>query len=77
MGCEKEAKHRSCIEMGNNFKKCHKYRAGDRYWLLCMEEKLTIASYENIKELINQRNEVLNIYKHNKDSLLGNNNTCQ
>ena len=77
MGCEKEAKHKYHIEM-KNYKKSHKYRAGHRYLLLCMEEKLTIASYKNTKELLNQRNEVLNVCRHKKDSLLGNNNnTCK
>ena len=39
-------------------KKCKKYKAGDRYSLLCMEEKLVIASYNNPSELLNQRSEI-------------------
>ena len=43
-----------------------------------MEGKVTIASYENTKELLNQRNEVLNVCRRKKDLLLGNNNnTCK
>ena len=36
-----------------------------------MEEKLSIISYNNPKELLNHRSEVLNICKHRKNCLLG------
>ena len=39
--------------MGDNKKKCCKYKAGDKYTLSCMEEKLAIASYNNPNELLN------------------------
>ena len=52
-------------------KKCHKYRAGNKYCLLCMEEKLAIASYDNSRELLNQRSEVLNTCRHRREYLLG------
>ena len=47
-------------------KNCWKYKAGDRYWLLCIEEKLTIASYNNPNELLNQRSEILRACRHKK-----------
>ena len=36
-----------------------------------MEEKLTIASYNNPNELLNQTLEILNVCKHEKSMLLG------
>ncbi len=39
--------------MRNSKKKCSKYRAGDRDCILCNEEKLSIASY-NDKDWLNQ-----------------------
>ena len=44
-------------------KKCRKYRAGDRDCILCNEEKLAIASYNN-RDLLNQRSEILNACRH-------------
>ena len=44
-------------------KKCRKYRAGDSDCLLCMEEKLAIASCKS-REMLNQRLEVLKSCKH-------------
>ena len=41
-------------------KKCFKYKLGDKYCQLCMEEKLAIASYNNLNELLDQRSEILN-----------------
>ena len=38
-----------------DIKRCYRYKAGDKYCLLCMEEKLTIAFYDNTNELLNQR----------------------
>ena len=49
--------------MGNDFLKWRKYMAGNGYWLLCMEEKLVIASYNNPSELVNQRPEMFNAYR--------------
>ena len=46
-------------------KKCCKYRAGDRDCLLCMEEKLAIASCKS-RDMLNQRSEVLNSCKHKR-----------
>ena len=45
--------------------------SGDRYCLLCMEEKLAIASYKNPRELLNPRFEILNAcwYKKKPDFL--------
>ena len=61
----------SYIKMGNNKKKSRKYQAGYKYCLLCMEEKLAVASYNRPWELFNQRSEILNSYRHKKDWLLG------
>ena len=36
----------------------------DRYCKLCKEGKLTIATYNRPKELLNQRSEVFNICRH-------------
>lgn len=55
--------------MGDN-KKCRKYKACDIYCLLCMEEKLAIATYNNPNMLLNQRLEILNGYKHKRAWLL-------
>ena len=52
-------------------KKCRKYRAGDRYCLLCNEEKLAIASRKS-RDMLNQRSEVLNSCKHKRGWLLYN-----
>ena len=41
----KKKQNRSHNKMGN---KCHKYRGGDRYCLLCIEEKLSIVLYIKI-----------------------------
>ena len=38
-------------------KKCRKYRAGDRDCMLCVEEKLAIASCKS-RDMLNQRSEV-------------------
>ena len=53
-------------------KKCRKYRASDRDCVLCNEEKLAIASYNN-KYLLNQRSEILNACRHKMNWLLYNN----
>ena len=45
-------------------KKFRKYKAGDEYGKICMEEKLAIISYNNPTELRNQRSEILNICRH-------------
>ena len=50
-------------------KKCHKFRASNRYCIVCNEEKLSIASYNN-KDLLNQRSEVLNACRHIRNCLL-------
>ena len=47
-------------------KKCRKYRAGDRDCILCNEEKLAIASYNN-RNLLNQRSEILNACRHKRN----------
>ena len=52
-------------------KKCRKYRAGDRDYFLCMEEKLAIASCES-RDMFNQRSEVLNGCRHKRAWLLNN-----
>ena len=52
-------------------KKCRKYKAGDKYWPLCLEEKIAIVSYNNPNELLTQRPEILNASKHKKTWLLG------
>ena len=71
---QKEVRNRSYIKMGNNFKKCKKYKSGDRYCLLCMEEKLEIASYNNPCEFHNLTFEILNICKYKKACHLGKQN---
>ena len=50
-------------------KKCHKYRAGDRDCMLCVEEK--IASCKS-RDMLNQRSEVLDSCKHKRGWLLYN-----
>ena len=52
-------------------KKCRKYRAGDRDCLLCMEEKLSIASCKS-RDMLNQRLEELNSCRHKRAWLLYN-----
>ena len=52
-------------------KKCRKYRAEDRSCLLCMEEKLAIASCKS-RNMLNQRSEVLNSCRHKRAWLLYN-----
>ena len=52
-------------------KKCRKYRAGDRDCMLCVEEKLAIASCKS-RDMLNQRSEVLNSCKHKRGWLLYN-----
>ena len=52
-------------------KKYRKYRAGDRDCLLCMEEKLAIASCKS-RDILNQRSEVLNSCRHKRAWLLYN-----
>ena len=52
-------------------KKCRKYRAGDWDCLLCNEEKLGIA-YFKIRDMLNQKSEVLNSCKHKRGKLLYN-----
>ena len=47
-------------------KVCRKYKEGDIYWQLCIEEKLAIGSYNNPKELLNQRSEILDICRHKR-----------
>ena len=53
-------------------KRCSKYKAGrgDKYCKLCMEEKLTIATYDRPKELLNQRSEIFNICRQKKNWLI-------
>ena len=43
---------------------------GNRYFKLSMEEKLTIATYNKPKELVNQRSEVFKICRHRKHCLI-------
>ena len=43
---------------------CHKYKAGDKYCNLCMEEKLAITAYNNPNELLYQRLEILSVCRH-------------
>ena len=50
-------------------KKCRKYTSGDRGCLLCMEEKLAIASCKS-RDMLNQRSEVLNSCRHERAWLL-------
>ena len=57
--------------MGNYKKKCRKYKAGDRFCQLYMEEKLNSISYNRPKELLNHKSKVLNIRKHKKNCSLG------
>ena len=47
-------------------KRCRKYKAGDKYCHLRMEEKLAIASYHNPNELLNQRSEIPNACSYKK-----------
>ena len=47
-------------------KTCRKYKAGDTFFQLCMEEKLSSISYNNPKELLDRISEILNICKHRK-----------
>ena len=56
--------------MSYDKKKCRKYKAGNKYWRLCMEEKLAIASYNNPNELLNQRSEILNVCRLKKNGYL-------
>ena len=51
-------------------KKCHKYKAGDKYYNLWIEEKLVITSYNIPNKLLNQRSEILNVYWHKKSWFL-------
>ena len=54
-------------------KRCSKFKAaggGNRYCKLCMEEKLTIATYNKPKELLNQRSEIFNIRRYRKNWLI-------
>ena len=41
------------------FKAENIYKSGDRYWLLCTEEKLAIASYNKPNELLKKRSEII------------------
>ena len=52
-------------------KKCRNYKAGDRDCMLCVEEKLAIASCKS-RDMLNQRSEVLNSCKHRRGWLLYN-----
>ena len=52
--------------MGDSKKKCCKYKVGDKYCNLCMEEKLTIDSLNNPNELLKQRLQILNTCQHKK-----------
>ena len=36
-------------------RKCHEYKAYDKYYYICMEEKPAIATYNNPNELLNQK----------------------
>ena len=47
-----------------------KYKAGDKYCKLCMEEKSTIAAYNKPKELLNPRSEIFNVCRHRKNYLI-------
>ena len=51
-------------------KTCSKYKAGNRYCKLCVEIKLTIATYDKLKELLKQRSEIFDICKHKKNWLI-------
>ena len=51
-------------------KRCSEYKGSEIYCKLCMEEKLTIATYNRPKELLNQTSEVLNIYRDKKNWLI-------
>ena len=57
--------------MGDSKKKIRKYKAGDKYYWLCIEEKLPIASNNNPKEFFNERSNILNVYCHKNAWLLG------
>ena len=52
-------------------KNCHKYKAGDKYWQLGMEEKVAIPSYNNSNELVDQKSEILNVWKYKRSLWLG------
>ena len=56
--------------MGDS-KKCRKYKADDKYYNFCLEEKLAIASYNNSNELLNQKSEILNVCRYKNIWLLG------
>ena len=43
----------------------------DRYWLLCMVEKLAIASFNYAHVLLNQRCEILNAYGYKNAKVFG------
>ena len=71
VGTQKEERNRFYIKMGNSKKQCRKYKAGDRYCLLCMLEKVAIASYNKYNELLDRRSEISNAYRQNEYLLLG------
>ena len=47
-------------------KKCRKYKTGDKYCNLCMEEKLAITSFNNTKEILYQKSEIFKDFRHEK-----------
>ena len=52
-------------------KRFSKYKGAERYCKLCMKEKLTIATYNKPKELLNHRSEIFDICRHRKNWLIG------
>ena len=50
-------------------KRAWNYKAGDKF---CVEKKLVIATYSNLKELLNQRLEIFNECRHKNKWLLKN-----
>ena len=52
-------------------KRCCTYRAGNKDCMLCNEEKFAIASYSS-GDMLNQRSEILNDYKHKRCWILYN-----
>ena len=44
--------------------KCRKYKSGNRYCNLCIEEKLALASHSNPNELPKEMSEILNVFRH-------------
>ena len=65
-----EVKNKFGIDLISKLEIERRCKGGDRYCKLCMEEKLSIATYNKSKELLNQRSEIFNICTHWKNGLI-------